>query len=144
MSLSNSDITSEFEYFSNKKVDKVYMSKSLPTKVTYKDENDELKEIIRPIRILSKVLESSEQHHFIKQGKELVLRITPGERQQIIAKFYEDTRDVMTLQIQRYTKNTGNPHKVSFTFLPDEIRKLQNFIRNIPFLPIEHEPLHIP
>ena len=142
MSLSNSDITSDFEYFSNKKVDKVYMSKSIPTKTPFKDDNDEIKEIIRPIRILSKVLEGSEQHHFIKQGKELVLRVTPGGRQQITAKFYEDTRGVMTLQIQRYTRDTGNPHQVSFTFLPDEIRKLQNFIRNIPFLPIEHEYKH--
>lgn len=142
MSRSNSDITSDFEYFSNKKVDKVYLSKSIPIKVPFRDDEGEIKEIIRPIRILSKVLEGSEQHHFIKQGKELVLRITPGERQQITAKFYEDTKGVMTLQIQRYTRGTGNPHQVSFTFLPDEIRKLQNFIRNIPFLPIEHEHKH--
>jgi len=142
MNIPEKNITSEFDYFSNKKVEKVYLSKSIPTKIPYRNENDEIIEIIKPIRILSKVLESAEQHHFIKSGQEIVLRITPGERQQIIAKFYEDTREIISLQIQRYTKETGNPHKISFTFLPDEIRKLQNFIRNIPLLPIENDQKH--
>ncbi len=136
MNIPETNINSEFDYFSNKKVEKLYLSKSIPTKIPYRNENDEIVEIIKPIRILSKVLESAEKHHFIKSGQEIVLRVTPGERQQIIAKFYEDTRGIMSLQIQRYTKETGAPHQISFTFLPDEIRKLQNFIRNIPLLPI--------
>jgi len=65
------------------------------------------------------------------------LRITPGERQEIKAKFYEDTRGVFTLQIQKYTVETGIPHNTYFTFVGSEISVLYNFIRNIPVLPLK-------
>jgi len=142
MNIPETNSTSEFDYFSNKRVEKVYLTKSIPTKIPFRNENNEIVDIIRPIRILSKVLEGAEQHHFIKSGQEIVLRVTSGERQEVIAKFYEDTRGIMSLQIQRYTKETGMPHQISFTFLPDEIKKLQNFIQNIPLLPIENEEKH--
>lgn len=132
----NSGLT-DFEYFLNKKTDRIYLSKSLETTQFISSSTDGIIEIKRPIRILSKLFDGQELHHFVKEGKELVLRITPSSRQEVVAKFYEDTRGVFTLQIQRYTRVSGNPHQISFSFVGEEIAKLYNFIRNIAVLPIK-------
>ena len=131
---------SEFDYFSNKRTDRVYLSRSIAQKSFQRDkQTDKIKEIERPIRILSKVIDSEEDHQFIKDGKELVLRITPGRRQEIVAKFFEGNRQIFVLQIQKYTKKTGVPHKKSFSFVGDEIAKLYNFIQNVAILPISNK-----
>jgi hypothetical protein len=127
----------EYEYFSKKRTDRVYLSKSLETKSFYKNDEGLIEEIKRPFRIVSKVIDCEESHKFIKDGKEVSLRITSGERQEIMAKFYEDTRGVFTLQIQKYTIETGMPHNTYFTFIGSEISTLYNFIRNIPVLPLK-------
>lgn len=131
------EIVSDYEYFSHKRSDRVYLSKSLSAKLYLRDDNREVKELIRPFRIVSKVIDCQEDHKFIKDGKQISLRITPGGRQEITAKFYEDTRGISTLQIQKYTTETGAPHHSYFTFVGDEISRLYNFIRNIAILPIE-------
>jgi hypothetical protein len=128
---------SEEQMFLRKKTDKLYMSKLLEYKLRSADQKG-INEISRPFRILSRVFEC-EDHEFIKQGKELILRITPKARQEIVAKFYEDTREIFTLQIQRFGSPRGTPHKISFSFVDDEIGKLCNFINNIPILPIKGE-----
>lgn len=51
-------------------------------------------------------------------------------------KFYEDSRGIFTLQIQKFTTDTGTPHKIHFTFVNEEITRLFNFIRNIALLPV--------
>ncbi len=129
----------DFEYFSNKRTDRIYLSKSIEAKIPYKDDNGEIKELIRPFRIVSKIIAGTENHKFIKTGKEVSLRITSGEKQEIKAKFYEDTRGIFTLQIQKYTVETGSPHNTYFTFVGDEILTLFNFIKNIPILPIKNK-----
>ncbi|NCS88957.1 MAG: DUF4263 domain-containing protein [Ignavibacteria bacterium CG_4_9_14_3_um_filter_36_18] len=126
----------EYEIFLNKRTDRIYLSKSLETTQLKPSELEGVVEIKRQFRILSKVFDG-EEHHFIKEGKELVLRITPSARQEIIAKFYEDTRGIFVLQIQKFTSDSGNPHQISFSFIGDEIGKLYNFIRNIALLPIK-------
>lgn len=126
---------SDYEYFINKKTDRVYLSRSLDAKFPIKNENGEIEEIIRPFRIVSKIIETNETHKFIKDGKQVSLRITSGGRQEIKAKFYEDTRGISTLQIQKYTTDTGVPHNTYFTFQGNEIFTLFNFIRNIALLP---------
>lgn len=128
----------DYEYFMNKRTDKVYLSKSLDAKFLIKNDNAEIEEIKRPFRIVSKIIETTEDHHFIKEGRQISLRVTPGGRQEIKAKFYEDTRGIMTLTIQKYTINTGAPHNTYFTFQGDEILTLFNFIRNIGLLPISN------
>lgn len=131
---------SEYDYFSNKRSDRVYLSRLLVSKELIRDpETLECKEISRPLRIVSKVVDCDENHQFITDGKEMSLRITQGERQEIIIKFYQDTREISTIQIQKYTKETGKPHKIHFTFQGDEIRKLFNFIRNIPLIPLKDD-----
>lgn len=126
---------SDYEYFINKRTDRVYLSKSLDAKFPIRKENGEIEELIRPFRIVSKIVDTTETHQFIKDGKQVSLRITPGGRQEIKAKFYEDTRGISTLQIQKYTTDTGVPHNTYFTFQGEEISILFNFIRNIALLP---------
>jgi len=130
------DEPTDYDYFINKRTDKVYLSRALDTKFVSENEMGEIEEIIRPFRIVSKIVENTEDHKFIKEGKQISLRITPGGRQEIKAKFYEDTRDIITLTIQKYTSDTGSPHNIYFTFQGDEILTLFNFIRNIAILPI--------
>jgi hypothetical protein len=96
-----------------------------------------LKEIKRPIRIASKVFDCHEDHKFIKEGKELILRITHGGRQEIDIKFYEDTRGIFALQFQKYTTETGSPHNTYFTFVGEEIVKLFKFIQNVALIPLK-------
>lgn len=127
------------EYFKNKRPDRVYLSKALSEKNYRKTAEGSIEELIRPARIISKVIDGTESHQFIKDGKQVSLRITNGERQEIIAKFYEDTRDIFTLQIQKYTIESGAPHNTSFSFQGNEISILLNFLRNIDFLPIKDE-----
>lgn len=126
----------DYEYFKNKRTDRVYLSRSIDQKILYKDEEGAIRELVRPFRIISKVIETQETHKFIRDGKEVSLRVTDGERQEITAKFYEDTRDIFTLQIQRYTVESGAPHNTHFTFSGPEISTLYNFIRNVAVVPL--------
>lgn len=128
-------MSDDYEYHRNKRADRVYLSRSLETKAYRKLDDGSLEEFRRPLRIVSKVVDTKEAHEFFKDGKEVSLRITKGGRQEIKAKFYEDSRDVSTLQIQRYTIHTGMPHRTYFTFVGDEITTLYNFLRNIAVLP---------
>ena len=140
MTLEESEDPTELEIFLNKRTDKIYMSRSIDTTQLKPSDADELTKFSRPMRILSKVFEG-ENHHFVLEGKEVILRVTPKARQEIIAKFYEDNRGIHVLQIQRFSEG-GNPSKLSFSFVGDEIGKLYNFIRNIPLLPINHTGKH--
>jgi hypothetical protein len=127
----------DHEYFSNKRPDRVYLSRSLADKSFRKSDDGAIEEFTRPFRVVSKVIDCEESHQFFKDGKEVSLRISPGGRQEIKAKFYEDTRGVFTLQIQKYTMETGAPHNTHFTFIGNEISILYNFLRNIPVLPLK-------
>jgi hypothetical protein len=130
-------MTDDYEYFMNKRTDRVYLSRSLVNRGFEPTGDGEVREIERPFRIISKIVEESEGHQFIKNGKEVSLRVTDGERQEIKAKFYEDSRSVFTLQIQKYTMKSGAPHNQYFTFVGAEILVLFNFLRNIAVLPLQ-------
>lgn len=132
-------MSDDYEYFRNKRSDRVYLSRSLSQKQYRKGGEGNLEEFERPFRIVSKVVDCAEGHQFFRDGKQVVLRITKGARQEIKAKFYEDTRGVSTLTLQRYTIESGSPHKTYFTFINDEISILYNFLRNIQFLPLRNE-----
>ncbi|KVQ55924.1 Shedu immune nuclease family protein [Burkholderia territorii] len=129
----------DYEYFRNKRTDRVYLSRSLSDKQFRRAEDGSLEEFERPFRIVSKVIDCAESHQFFRDGRQVSLRITDGARQEIKAKFYEDTRDVSTLSIQRYTVESGSPHSTYFTFVNDEISILYNFLRNIQFLPLRDD-----
>jgi hypothetical protein len=114
-------MTEDYQYHQNKKPDKTYISKSLSFSA----------QAGRKIRIASKVLDSSEAHSFVLEKAEHVIRVTDGGRQEIVAKFYEDTRGIFTLTIQRFTVKTGEPHETHFSFIGEEIPKLLAFITNL-------------
>ena len=128
-------MTDDYDYFMKKRSDLVYLSGPIPNKVFRTGENGQAEEVDRPVRIVHKVIDCAESHEFFKEGKQVSLRITSGGRQEIKAKFYADTRGITTLQIQRYTLETGVPHNISFTFIGEEIGILHNFISNIKYLP---------
>lgn len=67
---------------------------------------------------------------------ELVLRVTDGMRDEVKAIIYEDDREIQSLTIQRFTRTTGRPHKTSFSFHGDEIKKLYRWIRAISVIPL--------
>jgi hypothetical protein len=90
-------MTDDYEYHRNKKPDKTYISKSL----SFSSQEG------RKIRIASKVIDSLETHSFVSEKDEHVIRVTDGGRQEIVAKFYEDTRGIFTLTFQRFTTETG-------------------------------------
>ena len=129
-------MSDDYEYFKNKRPDRVYLSRALSQKQYQKDETGQVNEFERPFRVVSKVMDCTESHRFFKDGKQVSLRITDGGRQEIIAKFYEDTRGIFTLQIQRYTIENGAPHNTSFSFRNEEISSLYNFLQNVEILPL--------
>ena len=114
-------MTEDYEYHRNKRPDKTYVSKSL----SFGQQSD------RRFRIASKVFDSPETHNFALEHGEHVIRVTPGRRQEIVAKFYEDNRKIFVLTIQRFTPATGVPHQLNFSFVGDEIPKLIEFLSNL-------------
>lgn len=125
----------EYDYFINKRTDKLYVSKQFNAKMLKVDSSEVFVEKERPLRYISKVFEN-EQQEFVKIKDEVILRVTPNAKQEIVAKILEDSRGILTLQLQKFTTTTGNPHRTYFTFTGDEIANLYYFIRNIPLLPI--------
>ena len=125
-------MTDQFEIHSNKRTDRTYISPAIETKNLITGD-------IRKIRIVSKVIDSPEEHSFAKIKDELVIRVTPQQREELIAKFYEDDRGVFVLTFQKFTKKTGNPQSVYFSFIGDEINKIVDFIQSIDDLPLENQ-----
>jgi hypothetical protein len=123
----------DIDYFLNKRPYKTYISKAI--KQEYDDPNLEP----RNLRIISKVLDPKESATFAKIKDEVVIRITEGQREELIARIYEDTREINTLTFQKFTKQSGNPHKLSFTFVGEEITKLIAFLNNINHLPFNSD-----
>jgi len=121
----------EYDYFTNKRSDRTYISKAFELLISYDPPQ------YRRARYISKVFDSEENHQFANIKGEIVLRVTPQQRQEIKVLFYEDPRDVVCLTIQKYTRETGEPHKIHFTFRGDEIDKLYNLIRLIKYLRLE-------
>ena len=128
----------EYDYYKGKVPKRTYVSKRIENKKPSIEDGEFVHEII-PIRYASKVIDTQNTFEFIHERGQVVLRITDGARQEITAKFFEDTRGVYTLQIQKFTTATGKPHKTYFSFRGDEIKTLINFINSIPKLPLEDE-----
>lgn len=129
---------SEYDYHTGKVPKKTYVSKRINSK-SPEIINGEIVEKIIPIRYASKVLDLENSFGFIKEKDEIKLRITPGGRQEITAKFLEDSRGIFTLQIQKFTIKSGSPHKTYFSFRGDEIGVLVEFIKSIKDLHLEDE-----
>lgn len=83
------------------------------------------------IRIVTRAIDFPESYEMVKIKDEVVLRETPGGKNIITAKVFENSRNIHVLNIQEYTAKTGNPHKLGFAFIGEEITKLFNFIRDV-------------
>lgn len=114
-------MSDDFDYYRNKRPEKTYITRAFTTP---EQQN-------RLVRIASKVIDSEEAHQVIDELGERVIRVTPGGRQEIKAKFYEDNRKLLTLIIQRFTRRSGVPHKIHFSFSGEEITRLLEFITNL-------------
>lgn len=137
---SNNSVAYDYEYFLKKRNDRVYLSRAIET-TQFKMIESQIQQTKENIRIVSKVFDG-EEHHFLKAGKEIVLRVTENARQEVKARFYEDSREIQTLQFQKFSSPSGSPHNTSFSFTGDEILKLYNFLSNIAILPIRNNYKH--
>lgn len=59
----------EYEIFINKRTDRIYISKSFDAKQLSINENRKIEEIIKPLRIASKIVETKENHEFVDPDK---------------------------------------------------------------------------
>jgi len=125
-------MTSEKKIFDNKRTDRVYYSP--------KFKNIDINQEVRYVRYVDKAFNVEELHEFFKERGQVVIRATPNQKQQIIAKLYQDSRDIYALTIQRYTTDSGLPHKqTNFTFSPKEIKLLINFLETVKIIPFEND-----
>ncbi len=116
----------EIDFFEKKRTDKIYVGSQFNERETQE-----------PARIASKVIDGLEKHQFFKGVGEIVLHISEGERIEIKAVFYEDSREIKNFTIQKFLKSSGKPYgseKCSFTFSGDEIKTFVDFICSIPNL----------
>lgn len=121
----------DFDYFSNKRTDRTYISRAFQPYDLFEPREQ------RQIRIASRVLDMDERPQFDKIKGELVLRVTPSGRQEVKVVFYQDNRDVKNITIQRFEVKSGNPHRVAFTLYGDEIRKLYNMLDLVRYMDLE-------
>lgn len=109
----------DYDFDRNRRTDRTSISRRFP---------DSEK---RPMRIASTVVAPDEDHHFALEKEELIIRVTPGKRQYIKATFYEDSRNIQTLEFHRYTTATGHPHKTYFSFGANETHRIIEFLLSI-------------
>lgn len=112
-------MTDEADYHFNKLPGKTYISRRI---VTSQGEH---------LRHASKVLDKEEGFFYAKEKGELVIRHTPGGRKEIVAKFFEDSREMNVVTIQSFNPEKGTPHKTYFSFVGSEIDRLVEFFSSI-------------
>ena len=119
----------DIDYFEGKMPDRVYVSRPFEVDAPFEGGRG------RNARFLSKVFDSPETHEFVRIKDQIILRVTPGQRQEVKATFYEDTRQIRCITIQRYTRRDGKPHKhTQFTFSGSELDKLYMLIKAARFI----------
>jgi hypothetical protein len=115
----------------NKRPDKTYVSKSIPTRPPGEK-----------LRIASKVIDNEEGLKYAIVENEIVVRTTPKGRSEIKATFLEDNRKLKVLTIQKFNSASGPVDKQYFSFVHDEIDTLLNFIVGIKTMVFSDERKH--
>ena len=128
----------EEKYIENKDPNKIYISKRINHTETHQKTGEKIN---IPLRYVSKVINSEKILGEVKEKSVLRLRITDSGKQEILAKVMEVNNKIYVLTLQRYTKESGSPHKIHFSFVGNEILELKNFIDSIILLnfPDEHK-----
>jgi hypothetical protein len=119
----------ESEYDINRRLDKTYISPSLPS---FGDKTVK-------VRIATKAFQSLDDYAFATIKDEVVLRHREGARKTVKAKFFEDCRGVFVLSIQGFSAAADKPHNASFAFIGDEIGKLTEFLKHIQAFAFEND-----
>lgn len=115
-------MNNDYDTYKNPIEGKTYISGPIPNQ--YGD-------IEKEIRIVTRGIDSNEHYKMLKEKGEVLLRQTPKGKNIITAKVFTDNNQIHVLNIQEYTASTGNPHKLGFAFVNDEITKLYSFIRDV-------------
>jgi hypothetical protein len=116
----------EVDFIKNKATDKVYVSKRIEHTMQNHD--------IIPLRYVSKVINSEKILGEVKERGIIQLRITDKGKQEILAKVLEINNGIYCLTLQRYSRATGSPHKINFSFIGEEIKQLKDFLDSIVLL----------
>ncbi len=92
-------------------------------------------------RFITKKHEVETQVMFEKKGSEIILSENPTRRgtYQLKALIHESSKLVKELVIQRFTAETGSPHKNAFSFRGGEIENLYLFLKAIKELELPSE-----
>ncbi|MBN2824422.1 MAG: hypothetical protein JXQ76_03780 [Campylobacterales bacterium] len=127
----------EYMYFNKLDKDTLSVSQAFPNSRVIDGE-----EITRYTRGVSMKFGNSADHKMSKRietkdGVEIHLRTTESQQQEIKAYFYEDTRKISSLTIQRWMTKTGNAHKDYMTLVGDEIDLLLKFANSLKGIPLE-------
>jgi hypothetical protein len=115
---------SDYDYFQNKRTDKTYFSRPFATGFLLPDSAGDQ----RNMRIISGVIDTSPFEEFARIKDEIVIRRTEKERQEIKALIYQDERKIVKLTLQRFIVKNNKPTPQSFSFGPEEIKKLLKII----------------
>lgn len=107
----------EEEIHRNKRSDKTYISRALPA-------------VGGLLRIASKVFDAEGLHNAVVK-KEVVLKTTPTRRTEVVAKFFDDGRELQVVTIQSFNGETGKPQRTHFSFVGTQIHKLLAFFQDI-------------
>lgn len=128
----------ETKFIEGKDPKKIYISKRINHKATHPETGEDIN---IPLRYVSKVINSEKILGEVKEKGVLQLRITDSGKQEILAKVLEVNNKIYVLTLQRYTKESGSPHKIHFSFVGNEILELRDFIDSIILLnfPDEHK-----
>ena len=92
------DEPDEYEYFSNKRPDRSYISKMFEGPRLQPLLSQGRPESFEGVRLLE------ERSEFVRVDGEIVLRVTPAEKQEVKAVFYEDTLEFRNIIFQRFTR----------------------------------------
>ncbi len=125
----------EYIYFTKLQKDTLSVSPQFTNK--YYDE----KEIEIRTRGVSMKFGDSANHEMTKRietkdGIEIHLKATDNKQQEIKAYFYEDTRDIKTLTVQRWITKTGNAHKESMVLYGEQLDLLLKFVQSLKGIPL--------
>jgi hypothetical protein len=119
-------MTDDHEYYRNKRTDRTYISRA------FEDHGQRM-------RMLSKVIDTEDTHEFATLDGERTIVVKPGQRQEILAVFYEDTRKIKRITLQKFDTESGEPIKHSFTFRKEELDQLEKALQAIRFIDMDED-----
>ena len=112
----------DYSAFFNRRTDKIIISKR------FADRDG------KPMRIMSKIVDTAEALKFVKIGTEKLIHKTPAGRQNIKATLFEDDRGMTVLTLQKYSRESAL--ETHFSFVGSEITTLLEFVAGIRTVPL--------